>query len=244
MIHEIHHHCGVGIIESEKTQEFLFQVYDNTFPTVIYRGRINLIGGNHNPNDLSPKYLFEREIKEEFSITEKEEGWDSTLTDVVGEGSGPEKITKFASQSDMASIKDAVLQCQPFKDFVLNIPSIQNKPIYDVIYSVFSSTIPQDVFELARKNILEEKSIKNEGLATIKTIEEIVAGNPLPVAGTGIALEHYLAHKYGFHVKIPNPEGINSMVIGMPRASFKDYLNEFHYSKAVKSINYLTLFTL
>lgn len=62
---QVHHHACNLIIESEGGKEFLVDVYDDTYPRVTYRGRANLTGGNHNPDDYSPEKLLKREIEEE-----------------------------------------------------------------------------------------------------------------------------------------------------------------------------------
>ena|SRR3989344_1797271 len=242
MVREVHHHVGVGIIESEETKEFLFGVYDDTFPKIIYQGRINFIGGNHDPGDSSPLNLFQREINEEFKaeVTEQK-GIDKNLVELVGEGIGARTIRNFAPEEDIEVIRESILtSSKPFKDYFITVPAINGKLEYNVVYSVFLSKIPQESFEIARKNLYKGKSIKCGGLARISSAEEISKGvilnkegTPefmlkknvlLAAAGTPVIMQDYLG------IPVSNPESIRVEPLDNPRPSFKDYFAEFIYT--------------
>lgn len=242
MVREVHHHVGVGIIESVKTREFLFGVYDDTYLKVRYQGRVNLIGGNHGPDDYSPWDLFQREINEEFAVKiEKPKEFDKSFVELFGKGMGTKTVRNFAKEEDIRTIRENILNnSEPFKDYFVIVPAMDGKPDYSVLYSVFFSKIIQDVFELARKNLYSGKNIKCEGLARVTSIEELVSGrilNPegtpqfmmekgtiLAAAGTPIIMQDYLGEK------IPNPESIEAEPLGEPRSTFRDYQQEFSYT--------------
>ena len=67
----VNHHSSAVIIESEIGNEFLFSVYDNTYPTKCFRGAINLIGGNYEKEGSSPFFTLIRELRQELSSDQR-----------------------------------------------------------------------------------------------------------------------------------------------------------------------------
>ena len=207
---ELDHHVGVGIIKSEKTQELLLGVYDDTYPDTNWRGRAKLIGGNHEKDDISPRHIFYREVNEEFShIKDKE--------------------SEFATEEDIKLIRETILlNALPYRDFLVKMPQRIGKQEHQVIYSVFNSFLTDKILTLIRKNIELEKRIINEGLLRIVSVDELAKGNLLVAAATGLILGEY------FNARIPNPDNATAENIGLPRNSFNDYAKEFSYKKPVK----------
>jgi|SRR3989344_3506804 len=128
MIKTIHHHAANLIAESENGKEFLVDIYDNTYPRKCYRGRVNFIGGSHDPADYSPRELLEREVKEEFSGITSSSGMEGIVADMVGERSCVIKPKKFASKEDIIKIQNSLLKFEPFKDYLIKMPAIEGKP--------------------------------------------------------------------------------------------------------------------
>ena len=161
----VHHHASVVIIESEEKPEFLFSLYDNTYPKVLYRGRVNLIGGNNNIEDNSPYDLLVRELKEEFRASQEEEA-DDSLIEILGKSHEKQKAKKFASQKDISFIKEGIIRTlKPFQDFHVKISSLEGFPSFTAIYSVFLSKLSTAVFACAKENIKKGNNITCEGNA-------------------------------------------------------------------------------
>ena len=66
--YKVRDHSSVVILPSQNGNEFVFNVYDATYPRVEFRGAVNLVGGNLDPTDSSPRQLLERKLNEEFRI--------------------------------------------------------------------------------------------------------------------------------------------------------------------------------
>lgn len=222
---EVNHHSSVVIIESEKTSEFLFSVYDNTYPMTCFRGAINLIGGNYEAGDKSPLDILCREIKQELSTNQNyTDNKETNLSKVMGMREKPQKIKLFADKRVIARIREEVISSAiPYKDYLLNFPSFEGRKQFDALTSVFISVIRQNIFELARKNLAEGKSIKNEGLAVICSIEDIIKGRFFGAWATPCILADYK------NVILPNPFGAEAKPIGKPKSSMLGYINEFKH---------------
>lgn len=222
---KISYHTGSVIIEAEKTGELLVSRYDETYPTKCFRGSVNLIGGNHEKEDKSPLEILLREINQELSsdqryINDKE----ASLKSIIGEWMPPQEIKSFASEEDIYSIKNEIISnIVPYKDYFCNFPSFEKIDKWGSLASVFISKIKQDIFELARKNINDGKSIKNEGLAVICSLEDLEEGRTLCAWAAPCFLSDYRA------VAIPNPYNVKIKSIGKPRNSILDYIDEFEY---------------
>ena len=222
---KIHCHAGNLITISQKGDELLLDIYDSTYPLKAYRGRANLIGGVQKKSDRSPKEILEREINEEFS--NKGENYnimDSIMKEVVGEGPGAPRPERFAPESDIIRIRGELINFKPYKDYLVKMPLIEGKENKDFIVSVYSVTISQNIFELAKYNLLHGNSIKNEGLSKIINMHSLIKGETLTARAAGIFIGDY------FNVKLPNPEEVKASPIGVPRRYLKNYSNEFYYA--------------
>ena len=228
MVQVVHHHTSVVIIESQVKKEFLFSVYDNTYPKVLYRGRANLIGGNASAKDSSPYGVLVRELKEEFTILQ-EEAIDDNLIDILGKNPGPQRVKKFASRRDISLIKKGIIKnLSPFQDFLAKIPSLEGSPAFLAIYSVFLSRLPYNIFKCAKENIEKGKGVKCEGYTVIASLDDLKSGKVLTAWGTSPIIGCYAK------TTIPNPEGINAIPLGVPRKLFSDYSMEFEYTASIK----------
>lgn len=205
---KIRHYASATIIESTKTNEFLFNEYNKTYRVKCLRGKLNLIGGNYEIGDNSPLDILKREIAEEFSMTKQEKNL-------------------FALNRDIIFIRNSILRnITPYKDYLLTVPPIEGTT-YKALYSIFISKIPQDIFECARRNILNKKRIINEGLATICNTPDLVVGKLLTAWATGFVIGDYK------NVTMPNSQGsiTEISILDKPKKSFKKYLNKFEYIK-------------
>ncbi len=230
----VSHHAAVAIIESENRKEFLFDVYGDNYAILDYHGRINLIGGNHNYDDLSPWDIWKREIEEEFSLEETEEkGENLTIT-----GKKEKSDMEFAPIGKILAVRNEIIKnARPYKDFYFETPSLRmfkdkeiiKLPIGKCIYSVFLSSVNNDLFGEIKTYIREGKAIKQEGQTCIRNIEQLVKGKTLCAAGTGLIMNDYLG------VNIPNPDNAKLEYLGKPRNFMQDYLLDFEYKRPVRT---------
>lgn len=230
MVRDILHHVSLLVIESPDKKEILIGKYDDTYPLEVFRNRVNLIGGNQHPEDSSPHELLKREIIEEFSIRKKAEGKiEESISRTSGKGMGAPLPSKYASEEDIIKIKNEILKFKPYGDFIVNVPYIKKFPLETVaIYSLFYITLPKDLFECARINLSEGRSIKSEGFAAIVSIEDLKNGEPLSAGATPLVLSHYLK------TQIPDPYGLKGDFIGMPRAKLSDYDKDYKTTNVIR----------
>src|SRR3989344_6764335 len=177
---KINHHVGVSIIRFKNTNKFLFGIYDETYPKKRYRGKANLIGGNHSIVDSSPWELFIREIKEEFNNNYENKKKIKKLTsELVGKGFGQEESKKeFAKEGDIKEIRDSVLlNTKPYSDFVVSLPT--DKGRISILYSVFETILSKETLKKIKKNISSGKKIRKEGLTKIIDLKDIKTGKIL-----------------------------------------------------------------
>ncbi|MEK6933971.1 MAG: hypothetical protein AABW75_03785 [Nanoarchaeota archaeon] len=234
MKREVSHHAAVAIIESENKKEFLFDVYGDNYAILDYHSRINLIGGNHNDEDISPWDIWKREIEEEFSLDDIEEKGEN-LT-IPGKSSRPKG--EFAPLEDILTIRNEIIKnARPYKDFYFETPSLRmfkdeeiiKLPIGKCIYSVFLSSVNNDLFGEIKTYLREGKAIKQEGQTCIRNIEQLIKEEPLCAAGTGLIMNDYLG------VNIPNPDNAKLEYLGKPRNFMQDYLLDFEYKRPVRT---------
>ncbi len=231
MIRDILHHVSLLIIESSDKKEFLIGVYDNTYPLEVFRKRVNLIGGNQHPEDQSPSEILEREIREEFCIhTTEEKNIEEAIERTSGPGAGAHIPSNYASLEDIEKIRDAIITLyKPYADFLINVPYLKNKPPEtSAIYSVYTADLPREIFECAKNNLNNGKSIKSEGFAMIISLEDLKNGKPLSAGATPFVLSNYLK------TEIPDPYGLHGVFLGKPRATLRDYESEFRCTNVLR----------
>ena len=210
-------HPSVLIAYSNKAKKILLNVYDAGYPKTVYRGSVNLIGGNPKPDDQSPEEVLIREILEEINPNH------SIEKKYVGK-------VNWAPESEIRLIRNSLFQFTPLQDFLVEQRGIiegGNKP-YLAIYSTFYSEISEKIVHCVEKNIMNGKHIFSEGTQGVFTLEQL-AHNPRGKFFAAHATAHILNWRYSS--KIPYPEQIVVEAIGSPRKKFKDYLNEFTYDQ-------------
>ena len=223
----VNHHAGNILIESENTGEFLCNIYDNTHPIELYRGRLNFLGGGKNKEDISPLKTVKREIYEEFSLS-KNKTFDSATIQDSGKGNYKlPKISKMASLEDIEKVKKSILEnIVPYQDFLITLNPIPNGPKIqnpNALFSVFYSKVPKEIFEIIKRNINSNNSLVNDGFLKIVTKKELIFGNPLTSWACGGVFQYHL------NEKIPNPEKTKIKPIGKPKKLYSEYLDEFDY---------------
>jgi hypothetical protein len=220
---EVHNHASVILAYNGK--DIVSNIYDNTYPKEIWRGRINLLGGGQSPGDLSPRYLLEREIAEEFRISKEEtKEYDENFRDLVGEGKGAPKINSFASKRDINLVRDFLLyNSEPWRDFLITLPPYKNRSSFNVMFSSYVCPLSKKVMNCFRQNIKEGKSLVSEGFLKITSLSDIESGNILTAWATGFVIEDF------FNTNIPNPEGVSSQKLTSPKSSMEDYFKEYDY---------------
>jgi hypothetical protein len=228
---KVSHHTSVIIIESEEHQKFMFHQYDNTYPRASMRSRVNLIGGNFNPDKktCSPLALLDQELVEEFSIDQPDSSTvERNLTDILGEGPGAPQVNVFAPEREVALMLGILLlRRKPYQDFLYTVPSLDGRPSFDSMVSAYHAFVPLEIFSRMEELIIEGKGIRNEGLTKILTADDLKRSVELPAWHTGEVMEHYLK------TPIPNTYGFKSKALGKPRENFTDYTGEFEYSNPV-----------
>lgn len=223
MEQKVHNHASVVLVHSG--DKIFSNIYDNTYPKEIYRGRLNLIGGGQSPGEKSPRGLLEREITEEFQKDLEDNGdYDANFAEVIGEGVGAQKASDFAPIGDINFVRKNILSgIKPYNDFFVTIPAYKDKPEFNVIFSTYISEINKDLMNLIQKNLDVGKSLVSEGTLTINPLNDIVSGKELTAWATGHILGDY------FNKEIPNPEKVIVRELGVPRKSMEDYFSEFDY---------------
>jgi hypothetical protein len=219
----IHNHASV--ILAYNRDNIVSNIYDNTYPKEIWRGRINLLGGGQSPGDVSPRYLLEREMNEEFRINRGEtKKYDKNFSDLVGKGKGAPKIDLFASRAEIKYIKDFLLNNSgPWGDFLIKLPPYKDKPSFNVMFSSYICPLSDYAMNCFKKNIKNGKSLVSEGFLKITNLNDITSGKVLTAWATGIVLEDF------FKVNVPNPENLGHQKLSLPKDSMQDYFKEYDY---------------
>lgn len=216
---QVNHHAAVAIVFSEGSDEFLFDCYDDSYPMIDWRGRVNLIGGNLSETDLSPRGIWEREVEEEFCSHELPEGLALSLRD------------------RQAIAEDLVTHAKPFKDYVVWIPSLRffsekgvhwRQPLI-VLHSVFKTFLSRDCFEKVRDSLKKGKGIKNEGRSAIASLKDLQSGKIVAASATAPILSDSLGLEG--EEALPNPDGVLLETVGMPKNKLKEYGSDFEYTR-------------
>jgi hypothetical protein len=210
-------HPSVVIIESPQ-KKLLMSVYDGGYPvSTVCRYAANLMGGNPNAATLSPRDTIQREIREE--IDPKYKNWNEK---------------NWAPKEDIKTIRDAVLDnIEPLADFFIHAMHVKRDNSvkwYDALFSVYQSKVSDDIIHGVEFNLINRKSIVNEGLAGIFTLDILENRG---IYGTAHGTPLILNDRFG--AKIPVPEGVYAEKLSTPiRERFEDYLDEFEYLESFR----------
>lgn len=235
MKHKINHHTSSAIIFNQEMNRFLFGMYDNTYPFEKFRNAINFIGGNYSykHKDISPLATLKREISEEFSCINSDKEYDSLFNKLIKNVPKFEQTARrFASEKDMKLIRKNIISgIVPFNDILAKNLDMGNNNFIDVIFSVYLSRISDKVFDIIHKNINDGKSLTNEGLLKIVSLEELKKGSvPRAWAAQGILSIFFI--REGIYTEDYNIGSIQS-INGKPRNSYRDYLKDFDYQEPI-----------
>jgi len=219
-----HHHSACSIIVNPTNDLILIGEYDQGYPRVSERGKINLVGGNYIQGDLSPKHTFEREIREEFT-TEKSSKELETIVQDLSDAQNEHLVEgDFATTEEIDYIRKSVVEnTKHYQDFLIGISDGRGNPI-SVVTSVFKTVLPEDFFVLVKSLLDSGKSINQEGLSRILNFEDIISLKVAAAYGAGKILSRYLGQK------IPTYENIPCENLGRPLDSYKDYEKIFRYT--------------
>ncbi|HLC31291.1 MAG TPA: hypothetical protein VJK51_01350 [Candidatus Nanoarchaeia archaeon] len=223
------------IIYGKESGDFLFSLYDDTYPQVPYRLSANLIGGNPNDRDTSPLTTWRREMAEEFDPTPDQKN----LRFDKNELAAPEVI---------GEVRDALLAVERTRDiryadfFVNGIGFPRNVATpYTAIFSVVEAGLDERYFEQMRRALADGRRIMSEGRAVIYSLNSLLerdrsvgSDGPYVVAhGVPIILPVYLREQKGLdEVTFKGPQGLSGRtLLGGVRDSYDSYLDEFSYNR-------------
>lgn len=229
MKQRVHHHSSNVIIQNGDSLEFMFQVYDSTYPRIPFRMQVQLIGGNYQAGDCSPLELFKREICEEFSqdVADHRAGVEKSLINVLGEGPGAQPTVNFAPLVDITTVRKEILLAQPYQDFVYSVPELAGRLGFTGVTSIYHTSLNPETFERVRANIAKGLNIKNEGAASIASVDDIQSGRTKCAWYSAEVLGRFLG------MDLPQLHGIRIEPIGLPQDSWESYLDRFEYEVAI-----------
>ena len=148
-------HPSVVIAISPITSRLMMSVYDETYPLKKYRLAFNPLGGNP---DLKEKYsagpikTLEREISEEFA---------PLIEDKL-------KDTKNYVKNHLIG------HISPVKDILVTSPGIDGgRGQHKCIYSLFQSSVSEEIISLVEENILLGKKLVNEGFLGVTSLDDL-----------------------------------------------------------------------
>ncbi|MDP3881865.1 MAG: hypothetical protein Q8Q31_03225 [Nanoarchaeota archaeon] len=215
----LNHHASTVLVKCDNTGEFLFGKYDPGYPgkNRHWIGRVKVLGGNYfagKDSDVSPLETVRREIGEEFSGKKAAEGEMAAL-----------QQHNFAKPSDIRRVREALLDMEPFQDYLLHHPGPEDKPQIYVIQSVYRVNVPRKVMELVKENLSQGRSITNEGLLAVHTLQDIQQGRPMAQGITGLVM----GHAEGISVPHCFQDAFTFAPIGKPRNAYLMYTDNFEY---------------
>lgn len=217
----LNHQASTVLAKCEKTGEFILGQYDPGYPgkNKHWIGRVKLLGGNYffgKDKDISPLGTLTREINEEFS----------------GKPAGKEEMASnqkhnFASQTEINSIRDALLNVEPLQDYFLYHPGQGNIQGAFVIQSVFrAKEITPELIECVKYNSsVVRRSLSNEGIIVVKNLSELKKGELLCQGITGLVI----GQTEGIHLPHCLDDLFVDAPIGLPRESYEAYSDRFEY---------------
>jgi len=207
----VDHHASVVIVESQERGKFLFVGYDGSYPVEEFRGHANLLGGNYELGDTSPRGLLERELTEEFDVREGEEG-------------------NFAPRDQIYLMRDQILgNLRPFADFLIIDPIVRSRKTQNrrAILSVFQSRMSARAFDYAEHNIGNGQNILTEGYPEIASLDDLIQGKVLLAWASPVIMSVYL------NAHVPNYLRATATNLGAHKESFREYLKDFDYVQKI-----------
>lgn len=165
-----------------------------------------MIGGAQEEGDRGPRETLEREIGEEFELTD-------------------EGI--WAPREFIHNLRDEVIQhTTHYKDFLSVCRQSSGAPKdYTSIDSAYLAAIPSKLFGEVEGQLKAGCRIVNEGNLAIVTLDELMEGIPLTAWSTGEIIGSI------FEAELPNPEDVVSIPLeASVRRKHSDYREMFLYS--------------
>ena len=212
MTRTIDHHASIVIVRAGDL--FFFNGYDSGYPRPEWRGFLNPLGGNHEPEDLSPYSLLEREVREEMSDPQK-------------------KFKNFACDEAEILKQSALKNVRAYQDFVIVDPIIEknkdfSKEQRSAIVSFYEAEVPLNQIERAIEALSAGKRLVSEGDGgNVVSLDELISGAKLLAWTNPFMMLHYLGQP------VPYLRRGEAEPIGMPRQTLGDYLHDFNYLNPV-----------
>lgn len=202
MKQKVRNHASVAVVLSERSGEFLFDRYTDTYRIPVWRGCINLIGGNQSFEDSSPRDIWEREVREEF--------YEPIAMNLI---------------ANAKPYKDFLVT-------VPEVMEVRNRRIEKrvglaVVNTVFETFLDQEIFERIRNQLEAGKKIKKEGASVIKSLDDLDHEGIQFASATGLIMKDYLDR---LDMKVSTAiQGVVVTPLGIPKSSLNEYLSDFEY---------------
>jgi len=204
---EIDHHSSSVIVHNPGRNCFLFGVYDTGYPVTAWHNHANLIGGNAIAGDVSPREILRREINEEFSIP-------------VGQN------LAYQPKAIIQVVRNVILsKMMPYKDFFAVDPPVRvKKEPVQVITSIFSSEVPDDLIDIVRR--ADARRFMCEGNLCAVGLDELRSEKVGLAWCAPVILGNFL------EVDMPNPWNARAEELKNPiRTRLTHYHKEFNYKR-------------
>lgn len=208
----IDHHASIVIVRAGDL--FFFNGYDAGYPRAEWRGCLNPLGGNHEPQDSSPFSLLEREVKEEMTDDEK-------------------KFPNFEYEAAKDLRQAIMASVRAYQDFLIVDPIIEkNKNLSrderSLIASFYEALVDRELILDARALLANGKRVVSEGDGgNVVSIDDIFSGRKHLAWSSPFMMSHYLGRPVPY-LRLGEAEAI-----GMPRQTLGDYTSDFDYIKPV-----------
>jgi len=128
--------------------------------------------------------------------------------------------------------KGLLLDVTPYMDFVITIPTAAGEPV-DVLHSIFLSRPSQECLRIIEESLRDGKELRSEGITRLVSIEDIAQRRVEMAYGAGLILGYFTKKRLP-----PHRRGTKLEALGIPRASYSEYLRDFRYTcEAIKGLN-------
>lgn len=248
---QVGHIAVNGIIYRATNPEEIFtDIKDNTYPLIVWRGCVCLIGGNWTGKgaryDVSPLATFAREIEEELSFAkpiqstaELGETLVSHTAPITYRVKGLDKEATLEDEADLRIVKRAIVRsARSFDDYIVTVPHevfLRGDPetkqtTMIALVCVLDVGLDEETWTILARLQREFGNISCESESHILSIDNMIENNILAMSGQDKTLQEFFESKVIMRERVLPTDPVVSVRRASvhPRFSYWEYLK--HYS--------------
>ena len=244
---QVNNFCAIGIIFPVENPRFTFTDIKWEYPVKAWDNMVCPQGGNwfgkEAVGDIGPMSTLRRELSEELSFEKPTR--DNELAHILDINVGPATSAPEAirppTENEREILRDVteaiIANTVPFGDFYSFMPrsildaadASNQRGDASAIVSTWIIPLPRDVWQKLTDLQVTFGNLSNESRSVITSVDKMIeAGTRAAFGQDRILQAFWRAMEISRSKHLPLVEGVEHRLIGTPRASWTDYLNDWN----------------